>query len=116
MEHYRRLDVVAARHAVADGETLHDVREEHEWDAARAPGALHIPLGALPARIDQLPRRRPVLVICRSGRRSAEAAALLAGALEGRVGDVANVEGGMVAWASAGFPVVAGRGSAGRVA
>ena len=116
MEHYRRLDVVAARHAVAEGATLLDVREEHEWAAGHAPGALHIPLRALPARMEELPRHRPVLVICRSGRRSAEAAALLAGPLGVGVGDVTNVEGGMVAWASAGFPVVAGGGSAGQVA
>ena len=116
VERFDRLDVVAAEHAVTDGATLLDVREEHEWAAGHAPGALHIPLGALPARIEELPRHRPVLVICRSGRRSAEAAGLLAGLLGGRAGDVANVEGGMVAWAGAGLPVVAGGGSTGRVA
>lgn len=116
MEHFRRLDVVAASHALTRGSTLLDVREEHEWAAGHAPGALHVPLRALPARLAELPPHRPVLVICRSGRRSAEAAALLAGPLGAHVGDVANIEGGMVAWASAGFPVVADGGSAGRVA
>lgn len=116
MEHFRRLDVVQARHAQAEGATLLDVREEYEWAAGHAPGAVHIPLRQLPARLGELPGHRPVLVICRSGRRSAEAAAVLAGPLGVHLGDVANVEGGMVAWAGAGYPVLAPGGATGQVA
>jgi rhodanese-related sulfurtransferase len=57
-----------------------------------------------------------VLVICRSGRRSAEAAGILAGPLGSHLGEVANVEGGMVAWVNAGFPVLAVSGATGQVA
>ena len=116
MEHFHRVDVVQARHAQQQGAILLDVREEHEWAAGHAPDAVHIPLRQLPARLREVPGHRPVLVICRSGRRSAEAAAVLAGPLGGHVAEVANVEGGMVAWARAGFPVLAGGGSAGDVA
>ena len=55
--------------------------------------------------------RRTVITVCRSGHRSARAAALLA--REGR--EVASLPGGMHAWARAGLPCVAG-GGPGRVA
>jgi rhodanese-related sulfurtransferase len=116
MEHFRRLDVVQARHAQAQGAVLVDVREDVEWAAGHAPDALHIPLRQLPARLREIPDHRPVLVICRSGRRSAEAAATLTGPLGVHVSEAANVEGGMVAWAAAGFPVVTGAGAPGAVA
>jgi rhodanese-related sulfurtransferase len=116
MEHFRRLDVAQARHALEQGAVLVDVREDFEWTAGHAPDALHIPLRQLTARLREIPEHRPVLVICRSGRRSAEAAAVLAGPLGVHVSEVANVEGGMVAWAGAGFPVVSGAGAPGAVA
>ena len=59
-----------------------------------------------------LPPRRTVITVCRSGHRSARAAALLA--CEGR--EVVNLSGGMRAWARAGLPVVADGGGPGRVA
>jgi rhodanese-related sulfurtransferase len=108
MEHFRRLDVAQARHALEQGAVLVDVREDFEWAAGHAPDAMHIPLRQLTARLREIPEHRPVLVICRSGRRSAEAAAVLAGPLGVHVCDVANIEGGMVAWAGAGLPVVQG--------
>jgi rhodanese-related sulfurtransferase len=70
----------------------------------------------LSSRLREVPGHRPVLVICRSGRRSAEAARILAGPLGGHRADVANVEGGMAAWANAGFPVLSGSGVTGQVA
>ena len=63
-------------------------------------------------RMKDLPPRRTVITVCRSGHRSARAAALLA--REGR--EVVNLSGGMNAWARAGLPVVAGGGGPGRVA
>lgn len=116
MEHFRRIDVVQARHALAAGAVLLDVREDFEWVAGHAPDAVHIPLRELASRLHELPDHGTVLVICRSGRRSAEAAAVLAGPLGVHVAEAANVEGGMVAWAAAGFPVVAGSGAPGAVA
>jgi rhodanese-related sulfurtransferase len=116
MEHFRRLDVVQARHALGQGAVLLDVREDFEWSAGHAPDALHIPLRELTSRLREIPEHRPVLVICRSGRRSAEAASVLGGPLGVHVSEAANVEGGMVAWAAAGFPVVTGAGVPGAVA
>jgi rhodanese-related sulfurtransferase len=116
VEHFRRIDVAHARHAQQQGAILLDVREDYEWAAGHAPEAVHIPLRELAVRLRELPAHRPVLVICRSGRRSAEAARILTGSLGGHLPDVANVEGGMAAWANAGFPVLAGGGVTGQVA
>lgn len=95
---------------LADDAVVIDVREQNEWDAGHAPGAIHIPLGELPARLGELPEadeRDPLRIICRSGGRSARAVAWL----EQQGFDVANVEGGMKQWAVAGKPVVADSGA-----
>ncbi len=100
-----------AQELLAQGAVLLDVREDAEWQAGHAPRARHIPLSRLPARLRDLPPNRTVITACRSGARSARAAALLA--REGR--DVVNLAGGMHAWARAGLPVVASGGRPGRV-
>ncbi len=85
---------------------LVDVREEREWAAGRASGALHVPLAELPGRLEELDRRRdgrPLAFVCRTGRRSAQAARL---AVEAGLDDVLDVRGGMGAWARAGLPLV----------
>lgn len=88
-------------HDVAD-EVLLDVREPHEWSAGRAPRAVHVPLSELPSRLAELPAERPLPVVCKVGGRSAQAVAfLLAQGVDAR-----NVDGGMLAWAAAGLPVV----------
>jgi rhodanese-related sulfurtransferase len=76
------------------------------------PRARHIPLNQISRRAGELPKGRAVVTICRSGARSARAAALLA--RQGR--EVSNLSGGMRAWARAGLPVVARGGGPGRVA
>ncbi|MGV8966418.1 MAG: rhodanese-like domain-containing protein [Cellulomonas sp.] len=83
------------------GTTLVDVREQNEWDAGHAPGAVHVPLGELIARVGELPAGR-LLVVCQLGGRSARATEWLNGAGY----DAVNLSGGMVDWARAGLPVV----------
>lgn len=76
--------------------TLLDVREPAERAIVTIPGdQLAIPLGELPARVGEVPPDRPVVVYCRSGARSAHAAAYLAGAGYA----AANLAGGVLAWA-----------------
>ncbi|MFP3713815.1 rhodanese-like domain-containing protein [Puerhibacterium sp. TATVAM-FAB25] len=87
---------------VPDGTTLLDVREQDEWDAGHAPGAVHIPLGELPVRYGELDPDAPVYVVCRSGGRSARAAQFLA---DGVGYDATNLDGGMLAWEQRGLPV-----------
>jgi rhodanese-related sulfurtransferase len=93
---------------------LIDVREQAEWDAGHAPGALLVPLSALAAgaSLPAAAQGRPLVVICRSGHRSRSAARLLA--VRGE--RVADVVGGMRDWARAGHPVVDARGDHGCVA
>ncbi len=71
-----------------------DVREPYEWEAGTLPGALLISMGELLERIDELPRDRPILCVCRSGSRSHQVAAYLA--MSGFAGP-ANMVGGMKA-------------------
>jgi len=91
---------------------LVDVREDGEWAAGHAPGAVHVPLGQLAERVGELPTGRPLVMVCRLGGRSARATAFLVG--EGH--DAVNLEGGMQAWAAAGLPVEAPSGGPGVVA
>lgn len=109
-----RLTPDQARGRTSDGTAvLLDVREAPEWKAGHVPGAAHLPLTRLLAG-DVLPanvRGRPVVVICRSGHRSQQAARLLAS----RGIDALDVTGGMRAWASAGLPVVDEHGRDGRI-
>jgi hydroxyacylglutathione hydrolase len=78
--------------------TLLDVRTEQEWDSGHIEGALHIHGGKLQERFEELPRDRPVAVVCGSGYRASIAASFLK-----REGfeSVANVLGGMAAWKAA---------------
>lgn len=94
-------------HTFEDQAVMLDVREPAEWKAGHTPNAVHIPLGLLPVRLDDLPNAEGSLpVICRSGVRSAEAVAYLAA----RGIDATNVAGGMQAWAEAGKAMVADGG------
>ena len=96
---------------VREGAMLLDVREPAEWQAGHVPGAFHVPLGELEGRLAALPRDRRVVVICRSGNRSATATSLLV-----RSGfDAVNLRGGMRAWASNGLPVETGDAQPGTV-
>ncbi|MCX5061921.1 MULTISPECIES: rhodanese-like domain-containing protein [unclassified Streptomyces] len=97
-----------------DDAVLLDVREPYEWQAGHAPRAVHLPLSALAAGAG-LPahaQARPLVVICRSGNRSRQAAELLAT----RGAQAVDVIGGMRDWAGAGLPVVDARGGNGTVA
>lgn len=87
---------------LADDAVMLDVREHNEWDAGHAPGAVHIPLGEVPTRLDELPDVDVLPVICRSGNRSGKAVAWL----NEQGFDSVNVSGGMKTWAEAGKPVI----------
>jgi rhodanese-related sulfurtransferase len=98
----RAVDVHEARRHQSAGALLVDVRQPDEWSAGHAPHARLIPLGALASRLDEIPRDREVLLICRSGNRSGSAQRQL---LQLGYEQVTNVSGGMDAWARAGLPV-----------
>jgi rhodanese-related sulfurtransferase len=103
--------VVQPAALIAGGAVLLDVREPEEWEAGHVPGALFIPMGELGDRIGELPAGGEVVVMCRSGHRSAMATRALR-----EVGITAtNYEGGIIAWAARGGPVVTDAGTPGAV-
>ena len=95
----------AYQHVTGGDAILVDVREPREWRSGRAAGARHIPLGELPRRIGELPRDRPVYLICASGNRSRVAAELLQRA--GHASPI-SVRGGTGAWVRERLPVERG--------
>lgn len=101
-----RVDAATLAQMVENGEvTVLDIRGAAEWEAVRIPDAVHIPLGDLPDRIDEVPAGRPVAVHCESGGRSAIAASVLAAL---GVADVLDFRGGIRAWLEAGLPTERG--------
>jgi sulfur-carrier protein adenylyltransferase/sulfurtransferase len=93
----REVDVDEAIRLRAEGRTVVDVREPVEWQAGHVAGALHVPLGELPARVaTELPdQTAPLLLYCRSGARSGRAAEYL---VANGYTDVANLKGLIEAW------------------
>jgi rhodanese-related sulfurtransferase len=90
-----------------EGVVVLDVREPEEWAAGHIEGAVHIPLGTLPVRLQDLPDAQQFLVVCKMGGRSAQACMYL-----GQQGQAAvNLAGGMVDWAADGRPMVSETGA-----
>jgi DMSO/TMAO reductase YedYZ molybdopterin-dependent catalytic subunit/rhodanese-related sulfurtransferase/glyoxylase-like metal-dependent hydrolase (beta-lactamase superfamily II) len=107
----RRTPQVSARTArslLDGGAVLLDVREPEEWREGHAAGALMVPMGEVHARLDELPSDQRIVVVCRSGGRSAA----ITDALRAHGYDAVNLTGGMCAWAAAGLPVVTDPGVA----
>lgn len=85
-----------ARRDKGEPPVLLDVREDWELAIARLEEALHIPMGDIPARVGELDPSREVVVMCRSGGRSAQVARFLQ---QQGFDDVWNLSGGILAWA-----------------
>jgi glyoxylase-like metal-dependent hydrolase (beta-lactamase superfamily II)/rhodanese-related sulfurtransferase len=80
-----------------------DVREPEEFAAGHVPGAINLPQADLATRLDEVPRDRPVFVICQGGFRSLRAAQFLS---QQGFADVTSVKGGTEAWRAAGGEVI----------
>jgi rhodanese-related sulfurtransferase len=87
-----------------DGAVVLDVREPTEYAAGHVPGSLLMPMGQLPARMDELDRGTPVYVICASGNRSLAMTDVLRHAGY----DAMSVAGGTNGWIRSGRPVEEG--------
>jgi molybdopterin/thiamine biosynthesis adenylyltransferase len=100
------ISIDEARADIESGVRVIDVREQYEWDEAHLEQALHVPQAEVVERIDELaPDRAEHLILhCRTENRSARVAQIL-----GELGyeNVDVIQGGIVAWTEAGFPVVA---------
>lgn len=94
------ITVPEAGKRYTDEQTL-DVREDSEVRQGMIPTALHIPMGQLGARLDELDKNRPVIVVCRSGNRSVTVADAL-----NQAGFTADtMTGGMIEWQQTGLPI-----------
>jgi rhodanese-related sulfurtransferase len=91
---YTNAPVDDHREVVGSAGQLIDVREPVEFAEGTLPGAINIPLGELPDRLAELDQNRRVVLLCRSGGRSANAAQFLA---TSGFEDVVNLEGGLLA-------------------
>ena len=91
---------------------LLDVREPEEWTAGHAPGAHHLPMMEVPARMAEIPADGDVVVVCRSGNRSGKVVRYL---MDNGWDNLRNLTGGMLQWAAEGRPVTAENGQTGHV-
>jgi rhodanese-related sulfurtransferase len=88
-----------------------DVREANEFEAVRLESDVAlVPMSVFQQRWQELPRDRPLLMMCAAGSRSAAATAWL---VRNGYSDVANVAGGINEWQKAGLPVRRGPIAAG---
>ena len=87
------------------GAFILDVREPDEWNESHIPGTTLIPLGELASRVDELPQDQEIVVVCRSGNRSAEGRDIL---LAAGFTQVTSMAGGIKQWATAGLETVSG--------
>jgi len=96
-------DAAAKRDA---GAFILDVRQPVEWNAVHIPGATLIPLDQLEARVNEVPKDKEVVVVCRSGNRSQQGRDILKNA---GFPQVTSMSGGMNQWSAAGLPTATGQ-------
>ncbi|MEO8909594.1 MAG: rhodanese-like domain-containing protein [Gemmatimonadaceae bacterium] len=104
LEMVRQLDAAHAKKATSAGNVqIVDVRGPDEWRRGHIPGAIHIPLAALPDRIGELDPAAPIVLQCKGGGRSAIATSFL----QSRgISNVSNLNGGYESWVKDGFEVL----------
>jgi rhodanese-related sulfurtransferase len=86
---------------ITDGVVILDVREQGEWDDGHVAGAIHIPMGEVPARYGELPEGADLIVMCHIGGRSGQVTAWL----NAQGVPCRNLDGGIVTYAKAGLPI-----------
>lgn len=103
---HRTIDAAALRNLLDENDppVLIDVRSSEEFAHGTIAGAKHIELSSLPARIGELDAAAPVVMVCHSGMRSAQACAYLA---QRGFAHTYNLSGGIAGWERAGLPLSA---------
>lgn len=79
-----------------------DVRTVEEWNEFHAPNTTLIPLDELASRVDEVPRDREIVVVCRSGNRSQQGRDIL---LNAGFEKVTSMTGGLNEWRARGYPI-----------
>jgi rhodanese-related sulfurtransferase len=87
------------------GALILDVRQPEEWNEFHVPDSTLIPLGELASRLNELPQDQEIVIVCRSGNRSAQGRDIL---LEAGFSQVTSMAGGLTQWKAAGYPTVSG--------
>ena len=100
------ISVAQALEKRTAGALILDVREPQEWDQVHIPDATLVPLGQLPDRLSEIPKDQEVVVVCRSGNRSATGRDIL---LKAGYTTVTSMAGGMNQWQATGYPTKAGQ-------
>jgi rhodanese-related sulfurtransferase len=96
-------EAVAKREA---GAFILDVRQPDEWNQFHIPDSTLIPLEELASRLNEVPQNREVVVVCRTGHRSAQGRDIL---LQAGFTQVTSMAGGLTQWRAAGYPTVSGQ-------
>lgn len=97
MKDIPQIDPSELKSRLQSGENIYmiDVREDDEVAQGMIYGAKHIPMGDIPAKLDEIPRDTEVVFICRSGGRSQRVCEFLS---RQGLGNVVNMQGGMLEW------------------
>jgi rhodanese-related sulfurtransferase len=101
----REISVEVAVAKRDSGAFILDVRQPEEWNEFHVPDSTLIPLGELASRVEELPKDQEIVVICRSGNRSAQGRDIL---LDAGFTQVTSMAGGLTQWRAAGYPTVSG--------
>jgi rhodanese-related sulfurtransferase len=88
------------------GAFILDVRQPEEWTQFHIPGATLIPLGDLPNRLNEVPKDKEIVVVCRTGHRSAQGRDILKNA---GFTKVTSMAGGVTQWQAQGLPIATGQ-------
>jgi rhodanese-related sulfurtransferase len=100
------ITVAQAAQKRDQGAFILDVREPSEWVQFHIPGATLIPLGDLPNRLNEVPKDREVVVVCRTGHRSAQGRDILT---QAGFTNVTSMAGGVTEWQAQGLPIATGQ-------
>lgn len=101
----KEISAQQAKTEISNGALVLDVRELSEYTESHIAGSRLIPLGDLSTHMQELPRDRLIIVVCRSGARSAQGRDTL---LAAGFPKVTSITGGMQTWIAAGYPVESG--------
>ncbi len=98
----KEISVSEAYAKYQQGAFFIDVRTQEEWNEFHAPNTSLVPLDQLPARLNEIPRDREIVVVCRSGNRSQQGRDIL---LNAGFTNVTSMQGGLSEWRAAGYPI-----------
>jgi len=100
------ISVAQAAEKRDQGAFILDVRQPEEWQQFHIPGATLIPLGELPNRLNEVPKDKEIVVVCRTGHRSAQGRDIL---LNAGFPMVTSMAGGVTQWQTQGLAIATGQ-------